>query len=545
MEHSILHAVQLTGLIAAFGGCIFVLGFLLPASPSIQSEDSDELVAKILNLTAHSAAIAALAGGAGALIDLFVQVAELQGKTVFAGFNFVLTFQYATQTIVGRTAFARASLLVIAAVLLRGNRITKWWFAGLCTAFAVICASLVSHAAAVPISRAPALISQVMHITAGAAWLGVLFHIFLARAAILNHGAPSTTALVAELIRRFSPIALGAGGLLGLSGLYSVYRFVGSGSSIATSAYGLTLIVKLLLVAVVTYAGFVNYKRIRPALVHADDQTLQTVQSLLTRFIKMVELEVTAGVLVIAVAGILGSVPPPGPEGAARLTRQQFDALLSPDLPTTKIVDPSTFYGATDRTLDDLRYSEFTHNWSGVAVALLGLAWLFQSLGGKSGRRASIFWPLLLIPFAIFIAIAADPEVWILRKVTLFQAFSDPQLLEHQLGALMVLFLVWLGWRDRRVHSEQRPLGYALPLLMIAGSLMLLGHAHSTLSATEELTNLVNVQHAIFGAFGLSAGTIRWCNLRGLFPNRFARLLWPSLVFGLGLFMAFFYREVV
>jgi hypothetical protein len=50
-------------------------------------------------------------------------------------------------------------------------------------------------------------------------------------------------------------------------------------------------------------------------------------------------------------------------------------------------------------------------------------------------------------------------------------------------------------------------------------------------------------QHAIFGAFGLLAGTLRWLNLRGLFPDRAARLLWPGLVIGLGLFMTFCYRE--
>ena len=72
-----------------------------------------------------------------------------------------------------------------------------------------------------------------------------------------------------------------------------------------------------------------------------------------------------------------------------------------------------------------------------------------------------------------------------------------------------------------------------------------MGHAHSTFTASEKLGNLINVQHAIFGMFGLFAGTIRWLDLRGLFPGRIARMAWPSLVIGLALFMTFFYREVV
>lgn len=41
------------------------------------------------------------------------------------------------------------------------------------------------------------------------------------------------------------------------------------------------------------------------------------------------------------------------------------------------------------------------------------------------------------------------------------------------------------------------------------------------------------------------AGTVRWLALRHLFPPRIAGFLWPALIIGLGIFMAFFYREVV
>jgi hypothetical protein len=80
---------------------------------------------------------------------------------------------------------------------------------------------------------------------------------------------------------------------------------------------------------------------------------------------------------------------------------------------------------------------------------------------------------------------------------------------------------------------------------MILGSLMLLGHAHSSFTTTQDLTNLINVQHAVFGAFGLFAGVFRWFSLRGLVPEAQARLVWPALVIGLGLFMAFCYRETI
>jgi hypothetical protein len=269
------------------------------------------------------------------------------------------------------------------------------------------------------------------------------------------------------------------------------------------------------------------------------------VKPVLSWFGRMLELEVTAGLLAITVAGILASVSPPGENGSLRLTERQAYAVLEPRLPAVKLINPVTFYGATTRTMADLHYSEFTHHWSGVMVSLLGLCWLVQAAGGRTAQWGARSWPLLLIPFAAFVVVASDPEIWWLRRVSIGHALSDPQLLEHQLGGGMILLLAWLGWRERRSAGPERPLGYALPVIMVLGSLLLLGHAHSTRPADDALANLINVQHAVFGAFGLLAGTVRWLSLRGLFPRRAARWLWPGLIIGLGLFMTFCYREAV
>ena len=80
---------------------------------------------------------------------------------------------------------------------------------------------------------------------------------------------------------------------------------------------------------------------------------------------------------------------------------------------------------------------------------------------------------------------------------------------------------------------------------MIVGSLLLLGHAHSSFASFAALDTLINVQHAVLGGLGLLAGVVRWLELRGLFPHRAASVIWPGLVILLGLFMAFSYRELV
>jgi hypothetical protein len=182
-----------------------------------------------------------------------------------------------------------------------------------------------------------------------------------------------------------------------------------------------------------------------------------------------------------------------------------------------------------------------------VLVCVLALGWLVQSVGGesKAARAAAWVWPAALIPFAIFVAIASDPEVWPMGTVSPWLALTDPIVLEHRIGAVMIVLLAALGWREARRGGVDRPLGRALPIVMIAGSLLLLGHAHSSFSASDQLTTLINVQHAVLGGLGVIAGVVRWLEIRDLVSRRIASVVWPMLVLAIGLFMALSYRELV
>ncbi len=545
MEHSALHALQLIGLIIALGGAFLIVAFLRPALRSLGPNSArDDFSRRLRDTIAQWVVRGALTAAMATLADLFVQVAEVQGKTIFGGVDLALVVRFATQTTVGQLSVARAALLLLAAGAggLASER--KWSIVIALGMSAVVCTSLVSHAAAQPTGRLLAIASQIAHIGAAAAWMGVLVHLLAVRPQIQRLTDSPSIALIADIVRRFSPLALTAVVLMSASGVLAAVRYLATPGALLTSAYGLTLIVKLVLLTPVVVAGSINFRIIRPALLKLAASPVSATP-VLRRFGKMLELEVTAGLLAITVAGVVASVSPPGDDGSLQLTPLQVHALLSPDLPSTAFVDPSAFVGAPTRTVDDLRYSEFTHNWSGVFVIFLGLFWLLQSWGGLIGARAARCWPLLLLPLAAFIAVFADPDIWLVRQIGFWDVVSDPQILEHNFGALLVLTMVWLGWRDHGRPATQRPLGYALPIIMIIGSVLLLGHAHSSLRASDDLTNLINVQHAILGALGLFAGAVRWLSLRGLIPQRSARLVWPALVIGLGLFMAFCYREVV
>ncbi len=485
-------------------------------------------------------------------LDFLVQGSEIQNTTVFGGVDLQIVRRFITQTTVGHLDLTRALLLLLAATAVRSPlpQAWKWAATGILGFGALVAMAMVSHAAAQPDDRALYITGQIIHLTAVAAWMGVLLHLFAARRHLL---VPSGAPLLAEIVRRFSPFALAATSLLAITGIFAAWRFLQTTGALLTSAYGITLLVKLTMLAPAVVAGYLNFRYLRPALlnwrgsVNAPDVTTEPtpLDALLTRFRRLLELETTAGVLVIVVAGILGSISPPGEDSSLLLTPAQTRALLTPHWPTSHVDNWMLPDDPGGPTIDDLHYSEFTHNWSGVAVFFMGLGWLLQRRGGRLGTIAMKITPFLFLPFGAFVAVAANPELWLLHQLSYAEAVANPQIIEHQAGAVLLFVLTWLSWRDIKNPPALRPLGYPLPVVMIVGSLLLLGHAHSTPDVPDALSNLINTQHAVFGTFGLFGGTIRWFGLRGLMPARWANLLWPSCIMGLGLFMAFIYREAL
>ncbi|MFM7142915.1 MAG: hypothetical protein ACKO2K_13485, partial [Alphaproteobacteria bacterium] len=84
---------------------------------------------------------------------------------------------------------------------------------------AIVTSALVSHAAALPAGRTTAIAGQVVHLVGAAAWIGAVLHLALARRLLSSPGDPASVVLASRVLRRFSPVALAAAGLLGLTGV--------------------------------------------------------------------------------------------------------------------------------------------------------------------------------------------------------------------------------------------------------------------------------------------------------------------------------------
>lgn len=163
--------------------------------------------------------------------------------------------------------------------------------------------SVWSHSAAVPALRAAALLNDWLHLLAASIWIGGLAHFLFVGVASLRALPPGERAApLATLIRRFSPLGICAVATLAVTGLYSGWLHVGSLEALRTTAYGQTLLVKLLLSLPLIFLAALNllYWR-RTSAVAPDAQA---------GFARTLGAETMIGLGVLAVVGVLTALSP-------------------------------------------------------------------------------------------------------------------------------------------------------------------------------------------------------------------------------------------
>jgi putative copper resistance protein D len=160
----------------------------------------------------------------------------------------------------------------------------------------------VSHAAAA--SRQPlGLLGDALHLCAAGAWMGGLLPlaIFLVRGEIsvsLGEQAP-------DVLRRFSALGLCCVSVLVVSGLSNSWLLVGSIGALFTTPYGLHLLCKLTLFAVLLGLGIRNR-----LMVKTMPWTAATRSDLFSQLRRNVIYEICLGLAVVAIVGWLGITPP-------------------------------------------------------------------------------------------------------------------------------------------------------------------------------------------------------------------------------------------
>jgi putative copper export protein len=245
---------------------------------------------------AGSARTAAGIGALGALLMLVRQLVNTALNSAHEGKSFVEAASGGGQRFF--VPLACALLLLCGFALARSAR-AGWMLAAL--------AGVVLALRNVTTGRWFSLVNP-LHEVAASLWLGTLFVLLVAGLpAVLRGAREQRGALVAMLVTRFSPLALGAAGLLVVTGVTTALRHLKPFSSLWSTPYGWALCVKLCCVLMVVALGAWNWRRMTPRL-GSEEGALGLRRS--------ARAELIAGALVLLVTGVLVSLPSPRPPGA-------------------------------------------------------------------------------------------------------------------------------------------------------------------------------------------------------------------------------------
>jgi putative copper export protein len=156
----------------------------------------------------------------------------------------------------------------------------------------------------------PAILLAI-HVAAGALWMGTLFAMVgvgvrRARAMPGTEGAR----VVAGVVNRFSPLALGAATALFMAGCATSFLYLGGLGPLFSTTYGAVLLVKVMVFGAVLALGYYNWQRVGPRLSAAIDAAADApaAQRLLLR---SAAAELAMAGLVLVVTAILVALPMP------------------------------------------------------------------------------------------------------------------------------------------------------------------------------------------------------------------------------------------
>jgi copper resistance protein D len=256
--------------------------------------------------------LVALASG---IVWLIILASQMSGMAVPDVIGQGVVRIVLTQTQFGKDWLLRgACIIVLAACLLAQTpkvRVASRW-TGLVVA-AIFMASLAwaGHAAAddkQPYSYLH-LPADLLHLLATGAWLGALLPLGLLLAAVRRDGGADGLAVVRAATSRFSVLGVSCVGTLLVTGIVNTWFLSGSIPALVGTLYGQLLLVKIALFFGMIAVANVNRNRLLPVLAGGNAEA--SLQSSAVRKVRRnAFVEAGLGVLVLAVVGIIGRLPP-------------------------------------------------------------------------------------------------------------------------------------------------------------------------------------------------------------------------------------------
>lgn len=275
-------------------------GWLAPASLAQASDPGGELdraaaEARARGVTSDLGVAAAALAAVAALVEAATAASSIAPDALSAFFLTSLT--------------GGARLAVIGFVLLAGWLARR---APAAAAMAAVCAlgAVVAsgHANSAP-DRALAIVVDWVHLGAVAIWLGGAAMILLVWGGALRRGTPAVRHRIAgEVLPGFGRVAIPAFLVVVATGVGSAIIQLGSLDALWTTAYGIVLSIKILLVAAIALVAFTHAAKLRPALLAAGPEAAPDLER---RHWRLVQSEPLLAVAVIVAVALLAVFPLP------------------------------------------------------------------------------------------------------------------------------------------------------------------------------------------------------------------------------------------
>lgn len=191
-------------------------------------------------------------------------------------------------------------LCLTGAVLVRRNN-AQWPLLLTAAVFTAFATSFTGHAVGMNEGVWITVFAQGTHVIAAGLWLGTLAALLIVTFDDVD--ADGVTGTFRLALQRFSTVAQPAVALLVLAGAVATWRHVGSLANMATP-YGFVLALKVAAFAGAAACGFHNWRRLTPQL--------GLRRSALPRMWRLAGLEVSLGIVALALTAIIGTLPMPG-----------------------------------------------------------------------------------------------------------------------------------------------------------------------------------------------------------------------------------------
>ena len=375
-----------------------------------------------------------------------------------------------------------------------------------------------SHGASRLEHQIPLMLLTGLHQLAAALWIGGMPYLWLLISSRAVDSKVEDNDAV-RAVRRYSAMSVASVIVLVAAGVTMAWVYTQSWSAVYSTAYGVVLVAKSIMLAVVLVLGAGNFLLIRGQRFKSSPWLLRIGQ--------FSEAEIGIGFTIILAAASLTAQPPAVDLVQNRLTLPEISVRMAPQwpsfsTPSVRALPPVQAMKAAIQTFalspDDAKaannkmeqeWSDYNHHWAGIVVLMAGL---LAMLGRWDRARWARHWPLAFLGLAFFLFLRADPEAWPLGPRGFWASFYNPEDLQHRLYILLIVSFVAFEWAVQTQRLRSLKAALVFPAVCALGGALLLTHNHALGNVKEEL--LTEISHTAIALFAVFAGWTRWLELR-------------------------------